>query len=131
MLRHALLTWCAIAAKVVGGSLQVCVESSGTLPLLEFLWSSCFGAGMQAGPNEAAEWSIEEVAALLEEGKALGLQLKGLPKLISVMAAARAWNVRATRALRSGAFAHPVPLIRDNTMPLVSMPAPSFFDLCY
>ncbi|CAL8461880.1 g1411 [Coccomyxa elongata] len=57
----------------------------------------------QAGPGDGVESSMGEVAALLEEGKALGLQLKGLPKLISAMAAARAWNVRAARALRPGA----------------------------
>jgi hypothetical protein len=57
----------------------------------------------QAGTGEGVELSMEEVGALLEEGKALGLQLKGLPKLISAMAAARAWNVRAARALRTGA----------------------------
>ncbi len=50
-----------------------------------------------------------EVAALLEEGKALGLQLKGLPKLISAMAAARAWNVRAARALRPGVHPNLIP----------------------
>ena len=62
----------------------------------------------QAGAGEGVELSMEEVSALLEEGKALGLQLKGLPKLISAMAAARAWNVRATRALRQGP---PIPLL--------------------
>ena len=69
---------------------------------------------MQAGAGEAVELSMEEVGALLEEGKALGLQLKGLPKLISAMSAARAWNVRAARALRSGAL---TPLCLHGCLP--------------
>ena len=43
-----------------------------------------------------------EVEELLKEGKRLGLQLKGLPKLISMMAQARSFNMRARRALKRG-----------------------------
>jgi hypothetical protein len=58
----------------------------------------------QAGAGgEGARASMEESQALLAEGKGLGLQLRGLPRLITLLAQARAWNVRAQRALRSGA----------------------------
>ncbi len=47
---------------------------------------------------------MAEVEELLREGKRLGLQLKGLPKLISMMAQARSFNMRARRALKKGTF---------------------------
>ena len=46
---------------------------------------------------------MAEVEELLQEGKALGLQLRGLPRLISMMAQARSFNMRARRALHKGA----------------------------
>ena len=46
---------------------------------------------------------MAEVEELLQEGKALGLQLHGLPRLISMMAQARSFNMRARRALHKGA----------------------------
>ena len=46
---------------------------------------------------------MAEVEELLKEGKRLGLQLRGLPKLISMMAQARSFNMRARRALHKGA----------------------------
>jgi hypothetical protein len=47
---------------------------------------------------------MAEVEELLREGKRLGLQLRGLPRLISMMAQARSFNVRAWRALKKGAL---------------------------
>lgn len=47
---------------------------------------------------------MAEVDELLREGKRLGLQLRGLPRLISMMAQARSFNVRARRALKKGAL---------------------------
>ena len=47
---------------------------------------------------------MAEGEELLKEGKRLGLQLKGLPKLISMMAQARSFNMRARRALKRGAL---------------------------
>ncbi len=47
---------------------------------------------------------MAEVEELLQEGKALGLQLRGLPRLISMMAQARSFNMRARRALHKGKF---------------------------
>lgn len=60
----------------------------------------------QAGEAGAAT-SMAEAQALLAEGKGLGVQLRGLPALIALLAQARAWSVRAQRALRPGAFACP------------------------
>ena len=60
-------------------------------------------AAQAGGSGEAAAATMEEAQALLAEGKGLGLQLRGLPKLIAVLAQGRAWNVRAARALRPGA----------------------------
>jgi hypothetical protein len=58
----------------------------------------------QAGnAGEAVLATMEEVLALLTEGKQLGLQLKGLPKLIAVMAQAKAWTARANRAFTESA----------------------------
>ena len=48
--------------------------------------------------------TMAEVEELLKEGKRLGLQLRGLPRLISMMAQARSFNMRARRALKRGAF---------------------------
>ncbi len=54
------------------------------------------------GPGAAKPATVAEVEELLKEGKRLGLQLKGLPKLISMMAQARSFNMRARRALKRG-----------------------------
>jgi len=54
---------------------------------------------------------MAEVEELLREGKRLGLQLKGLPKLISMMAQARSFNMRARRALKKGTFPHLLAMI--------------------
>ena len=59
------------------------------------------------GPGAAKPATMAEVEELLREGKRLGLQLKGLPKLISMMAQARSFNMRARRALKRGASPHP------------------------
>jgi len=56
------------------------------------------------GPGSAKPATMAEVEELLREGKRLGLQLKGLPKLISMMAQARSFNMRARRALKKGTF---------------------------
>ena len=54
------------------------------------------------GPGAAKPATVAEVEELLKEGKRLGLQLKGLPRLISMMAQARSFNMRARRALKRG-----------------------------
>lgn len=54
------------------------------------------------GPNSAKPATMAEVEELLREGKRLGLQLRGLPRLIAMMAQARSFNVRARRALKKG-----------------------------
>ena len=56
------------------------------------------------GPGAAKPATMAEVEELLREGKRLGLQLRGLPRLISMMAQARSFNVRARRALKKGAL---------------------------
>ena len=56
------------------------------------------------GPGAARPATMAEVEELLKEGKRLGLQLKGLPKLISMMAQARSFSMRARRALKKGTF---------------------------
>ena len=56
------------------------------------------------GPAAGRPSTMAEVEELLQEGKALGLQLRGLPRLISMMAQARSFNMRARRALHKGKF---------------------------
>lgn len=59
--------------------------------------------GAVQGPGAARPATMAEVEELLKEGKRLGLQLRGLPRLISMMAQARSFNMRARRALKRGA----------------------------
>ncbi len=69
--------------------------------------SSARDKSASQGPGAAKPATMAEVEELLREGKRLGLQLRGLPRLISMMAQARSFNVRARRVLKKGALPLP------------------------